>query len=111
QRDIEARQRALFLPHGQNAMINVALKELEGVREDLDRTEHQPEEYWDAQETRPRLAAEVAGLEDVVADLKQRAAHYEKRLKSRPLLERRRVITAKLQSMLAVESFPEGGIE
>jgi uncharacterized protein YhaN len=111
QRDIEARQRALFLPHGQNAMINVALKELEGVREDLDRTEHQPEEYWAAQETRTRLAAEVAGLEDVVADLKQRAAHYEKRLKSRPLLERRRVIEAKLQSLVAVETFPEGGVE
>jgi uncharacterized protein YhaN len=111
QRDIEARQRALFLPHGQNGMINVALKELEGVREDLDRTEHQPEEYWAAQEARTRLAAEVAGLEDVVADLKQRAAHYEKRLKSRPLLERRRVIEAKLHSMPAVETFPEGGLE
>ena len=85
QKDIEARQRSLFLPHGQNGVINVALKELESVREDLDRTEHQPEEYWAAQEARTRLAAEVAGLEDVVADLKARVAHYEKRLKSRPL--------------------------
>ena len=73
QRDIESRQRSLFLPHGQNGVINVALKELESVREDLDRTEHQPEEYWAAQEARVRLAAEVAGLEDVVADLKARA--------------------------------------
>jgi len=111
QRDIEARQRALFIPHGQSGAINVALKELEGVRDDLDRTEHQPEDYWAAQEARTRLAAELAALEDIVSDLKQRGAHYEKRLKSRPLLERKRAIEAILQSMPAVESFPEGGLE
>ena len=111
QRDIESRQRSLFLPHGQNGVINVALKELESVREDLDRTEHQPEEYWAAQEARVRLAAEVAGLEDIVADLEARVAHYEKRLKSRPMWERRRVIEAKLQSIPVVDSFPEGGLE
>ena len=111
QRDIESRQRSLFLPHGQNGVINVALKELESVREDLDRTEHQPEEYWAAQEARVRLAAEVAGLEDVVADLEARVAHYEKRLKSRPMWERRRAIEAKLQSIPVVDSFPEGGLE
>jgi uncharacterized protein YhaN len=111
QRDIESRQRSLFLPHGQNGVINVALKELESVREDLDRTEHQPEEYWAAQEARVRLAAEVAGLEDVVADLEARVAHYEKRLKSRPMWERRCAIEAKLQSIPVVDSFPEGGLE
>jgi uncharacterized protein YhaN len=111
QKDIDARQRSLFLPHGQSGVINVALKELESVREDLDRTEHQPEEYWAAQEARTRLAAEVAGLEDIVSDLKTRVAHYEKRLKSRPLFERRRAIDAKLQSMPAVATFPEGGLE
>ena len=84
-RDLDDRQSALFLPRGQNGSINVALKELEAVREDLDRTEHQPEEYWAAHEARMRLAAEITGLEEVVADLKQRAAQYEKRLKSRPL--------------------------
>jgi uncharacterized protein YhaN len=111
QRDIEARQSSLFLPRGQSGSINVALKELDAVRDDLDRTEHQPEEYWSAQESRTRLAAELAGLEDIAVDLKQRAAQYEKRLKSRPLLERRRVIESKLQSMPVVDSFPEGGIE
>jgi uncharacterized protein YhaN len=111
QRDIEARHTSLFLPRGQSGAINVALKELEAVRDDLDRTEHQPEEYWSAQETRTRLAAELAGLEDIVVDLKQRAAQYEKRLKSRPLLERRRVLESKLQSMPLVVSFPEGGVE
>jgi uncharacterized protein YhaN len=111
QRDIENRQSALFMPRGQSGSINVALKELEAVRDDLDRTEHQPEEYWAAQEARTRLAAEVAGLEDVVVDLKQRVTGYEKRLKSRPLMERRRTLEAKLQNIPVVESFPEGGIE
>jgi len=111
QKDIEARQRSLFLPHGQSGMINVALKELESVREDLDRTEHQPEDYWAAQEARTRLVAEVAGLEDIVAELKERVAQYERRLKSKPLWERRRAIDAKLQALPAVETFPEGGLE
>jgi len=111
QKDIDARQRALFIPHGQSGVINVALKELEGVREDLDRTEHQPEEYWAAQEARTRLAAELAALEDIVSDLKERRTHYEKRLKTRPLLERKRAIEKTLQSLPAVDSFPEGGVE
>jgi uncharacterized protein YhaN len=111
QRDIDARQSTLFVPKGQSGAINVALKELESVRDDLDRTEHQPEDYWSAQEARTRLAGELAGLEDVVVDLKQRVAHYEKRLKSRPLLERRRALEARLQALPVVQTFPEGGIE
>jgi uncharacterized protein YhaN len=111
QRELESRQSALFLPRGVNGAINVALKELESVRDDLDRTEHQPEEYWSAREMRSRIAAEVAGLEDVVADLKRRAAVYEKRMKSRPLMERRRAIEQQLRALPAIEAFPEGGIE
>jgi len=111
QRDIDARQSALFLPRGQNGSINVALKELEAVRDDLDRTEHQPEEYWAAHEARVRLAAEVTGVEEVIADLRQRAAQYEKRLKSRPMVERRKAIERSLAALPVVESFPEGGME
>ncbi len=43
QKDLEDRQGALFLPRGLNSTINVAFKELESVRDDLDRTGHQPE--------------------------------------------------------------------
>ncbi len=111
QRDIDARQSAMFLPRGQNGSINVALKELEAVREDLDRTEHQPEEYWAAHEARIRLAAEIRGLEEIVVDLKQRAAQYEKRLNSRPLMERRKFIEKTLASLPIVMQFPEGGVE
>ena len=111
QRDLEDRQSALFLPRGQTSAINVALKELEGVREELDRTEHQPEDYWAAHESRMRLSAEVAGLEEAVVELKQRVSHYEIRLKARPLWEKRRKIEARLQELPVVENFPEGGIE
>jgi uncharacterized protein YhaN len=111
QRDIDARQSAMFLPRGQNGSINVALKELEAVREDLDRTEHQPEEYWAAHEARIRLAAEIRGLEEIVVDLKQRAAQYEKRLNSRPMVERRKFLEKTLASLPVVMEFPEGGVE
>ena len=111
QRDIDARQSAMFLPRGQNGSINVALKELEAVREDLDRTEHQPEEYWAAHEARIRLAAEIRGLEEIVVDLKQRAAQYEKRLNSRPQMERRKFLEKTLASLPIVMQFPEGGVE
>jgi uncharacterized protein YhaN len=111
QRDIDARQSAMFLPRGQNGSINVALKELEAVREDLDRTEHQPEEYWAAHEARIRLAAEIRGLEEIVVDLKQRAAQYEKRLNSRPQVERRNFLEKTLASLPIVVQFPEGGVE
>jgi uncharacterized protein YhaN len=111
QRDIDARQSALFLPRGQNGSINVALKELEAVRDDLDRTEHQPEEYWAAHEARIRLAAELNALEEIVGDLKQRASQYEKRLKSRPNIEKRKSIETNLAALPIVEAFPEGGIE
>src|SRR6185295_19623552 len=79
--------------------------------EDLDRTEHQPEEYWAAHEARTRLAAEVSGLEEIVADLKQRAAQYQKRLQSRPLIERRKALEKSLATLPVVEQFPEGGLE
>ncbi len=111
QRDIDARQSALFLPRGQNGSINVALKELEAVREDLDRTEHQPEEYWAAHEAKIRLAAELNALEEIAADLRQRASAYEKRLKSRPNIERRKNIENTLGTLPIVEEFPDGGVE
>jgi len=111
QRDIDARQSAMFLPRGQNGSINVALKELDAIREDLDRTEHQPEEYWAAHEARIRLAAEIRGLEEIVVDLKQRVSQYEKRLNSRPHIERRRIIEKTLAALPIVLQFPEGGVE
>src|SRR5207247_11403452 len=66
QKDLEERQGALFLPRGQNSTINVAFKELESVRDDLDRTEHQPQDYLAAHEARTRVAADLSGLADAV---------------------------------------------
>ncbi|HYR86425.1 MAG TPA: AAA family ATPase [Terriglobia bacterium] len=111
QRDLEDRQSALFLPRGQNSTINVAFKELEVVRDDLDRTEHQPEDYFAAHEARARLSAELSGLEEAVAEVSRRIEHYARRLKARPNLERRSKIEARLRELPPVDHFPEGGVE
>jgi uncharacterized protein YhaN len=111
QKDIEERQSALFLPRGQNSTINVAFKELDAVRDDLDRTEHQPEDYWAAHEARTRLTSELAALEDAVAELHKRIDGYERRLKARPMMERRGKLEARLRDFPPIETFPEGGIE
>jgi len=111
QKDLEDRQSALFLPRGQNSTINVAFKELDAVRDDLDRTEHQPQDYWSAHETRTRLTSELAALEDAIAELHKRIEHYEKRRKARPMMERRAKLLAKLAELPSIEAFPEGGLE
>ncbi len=111
QRDLEERLGALFLPRGQNSTINVAFKELDAVRDDLDRTEHQPQDYWAAHEARTCLTSELAALEDQIAELYKRVDHYEKRRKARPLVERRGKLMAKLGELPPVETFPEGGLE
>lgn len=111
QKDLEDRQGALFLPRGQNSTINVAFKELESVRDDLDRTEHQPQDYLTAHETRTRLAVELSGLEEAVAEVSRRIEHYAKRVKNRPYVERRNKIEARIKELPAVDVFPEGGIE
>jgi uncharacterized protein YhaN len=111
QRDIEERQSALYLPRGQNSTINVAFKELDAIRDDLDRTEHQPEDYWTAHQARTRLTSELAALEDVAAELQKRIEHYEKRRKARPLVERRNKLSARLRELAPIDRFPEGGVE
>jgi uncharacterized protein YhaN len=111
QKDLEERQSELFLPRGQNTTINAAFKELEAIRDDLDRTARQPEEYLTAYETRARLATELEGLEQIVAELSKKVEHYAKRARARPLWERRTRIEARLREMPVVDHFPEGGIE
>jgi uncharacterized protein YhaN len=111
QRDLEERQSALFLSRGQNSTINIAFKELESVRDDLDRTERQPQEYLDAHETRTRLATELSALEERVAEVSRKIQHYAKRVTNRPYVERRNSIEARLKELPVVDSFPEGGVE
>src|SRR5712691_11314315 len=111
QRDLEERQSALFLARGQNSTINVAFKNLESVRDDLDRTAHEPQDYLAAHEARTRLAAELSGLEEAVAEVSRKIEHYAKRVKNRPYLERRNKIEGRLKELPPVNAFPEGGIE
>jgi uncharacterized protein YhaN len=111
QKDLEERQSALFLPRGQNSTINVAFKELESVRDDLERTEHQPQDYLAAHEARTKLTAELSGLEDAVAEVSRRIEQYARRVKNRPYVERRNKIETRLRELPQVDTFPEGGIE
>ncbi|HEX4998159.1 MAG TPA: AAA family ATPase [Terriglobia bacterium] len=111
QRDLEDRESALFLSRGQSGTINAALKELEAARSDLERTEHQPRDYWTAREARSRLESEAAALEEALIDAKQRAARYEKRVNAKPARERRNRIDAQLDALPKVDQFPEGGVE
>jgi uncharacterized protein YhaN len=111
QKDLEERQSALFLPRGQNSTINVAFKELESVRDDLERTEHQPQDYLAAHEARTRLTAELSGLEEAVAEVSRRIEQYARRLKNRPYVERRNKIETRLRELPQVDTFPEGGVE
>ena len=111
QKDLEERRRKLFLPRGQNSTINRSLKELEAVRDELDRTEHQPEEYVAAHEERACLEAEVQALEESISLLSSRAAHYEKLRKAEPYRKRRRAIEKRLAGLETIDSFPEGGVQ
>jgi uncharacterized protein YhaN len=111
QKDLEERQSALFLPRGQNSTINVAFKELESVRDDLERTEHQPQDYLAAHEARTKLAAELSGLEEAVAEVSRRIEQYARRVKNRPHVERRNKIETELRELPPVNAFPDGGIE
>jgi uncharacterized protein YhaN len=111
QRDLEERQNALFLPRGQNSAINIAFRQLEAVRDDLERTEHQPQDYLAAHEARARLAAELSCAEESVSQVRRKVQQYARRLQNRPFVERRRRIEAQLKELPAVHSFPEGGVE
>jgi uncharacterized protein YhaN len=111
QKDLEERQSALFLPRGQNSTINVAFKELESVRDDLERTEHQPQDYLAAHEARTKLTAELSGLEEAVAEVSRRIEQYAKRLKNRPYVERRNKIETRLRELPPIDTFPDGGVE
>jgi uncharacterized protein YhaN len=111
QRDLEDRESALFLSRGHSSSINTALKELEIARADLERTEHQPRDYWTAREAKARLESEAATLEEALTEAKQRVARYERRVNAKPARERRNRIDAQLAELEKVDQFPEGGVE
>ena len=54
---------------------------------------------------------ELSGLEEAVAEVGRKVDHYAKRLKNRPLLERRNKIEGRLRELPKVDVFPEGGVE
>ncbi len=110
-KDLEDRRSSLFLPRGQTSTINRALKELESVREELDRTESDPDAYIQAHEDRTRLDAQVAELGASAEGLRKKVAYYEKLRETEPHRRRREEIGRALDSVEAVERFPDGGVE
>ena len=110
-KDLEDRRGKLFLPRGQNSTINRSLKELEAVRDELDRTEHEPEEYVAAHEERAGLEVEIQALEESMSRLASRVAHYEKLRQAEPYRKRRNEIERQLAGLETIDSFPEGGVQ
>ena len=110
-KDLEERRASLFLPRGQNSTINQALKELESVRDELDRTEGEPEAYIQADEERTRIEARLATLEASAASLRRTVAYHEKLRDAEPHRRRRAEIEQTLGSIELVELFPDGGLE
>jgi len=110
-KDLEDRRSNLFLPRGQNSTINRALRELETVRDELGRTEAEPQEYIEACQQRTRLGVEIRELEASVQVLGKRLGHYEKLRQAEPHRKRRAELDGQLRQLEVVEHFPEGGVE
>ena len=110
-KDLEDRRSNLFLLRGQNSTINRALRELETVRDELDRVEAEPQEYIEACQQRTRLDVEIRELEAVAEDLGKKIGHYERLRQAEPYQRRRAELDGQLGQLEMVEHFPEGGVE
>ncbi len=110
-KDIEERRSRLFLPRGQNSKINRALRELESVRDELEASESEPEDFVAAHEQRVLIDAEIQQLELRSGPLRKRIACYTKLGEAQPHQQRRAEIEAQLGQLDAIDSFPEGGVE
>ena len=110
-KDIEERRSKLFLPRGQNSKINRALRELESVRDELEATESEPEDYLAAHEQRSLVDAEIHQLEQRSGPLRKRIARYTMLREAQPHQIRRAEIEAQLGLLEEIDSFPAGGVE
>ena len=110
-KDIEERRSKLFLPRGQNSRINRALGELESVRDELEATDGEPEDYLAAAEQRVLIDAEIHQFEQQLGPLRKRIARYTKLGEAEPNQRRRAEIEAELGQLDEIDSFPPGGVE
>ncbi len=110
-KDIEERRSNLFLPRGQNSTINRALKELDSVRNELEETEGDPEDYVAAYQQRVSLDGEIHRLEESSRRLRKRISHYTKLEEAEPHQKRRAEIEQGLGQLDQIDHFPNGGIE
>jgi uncharacterized protein YhaN len=113
-KDLEDRRSRLFLPRGQKTTINTALRELETVRDAIERTAEEPEEYARALERRAILRIEIGQADERIRTLDSRVTRDEKLRRYEPHRKRRVEIESSLDRMRpdsAVDRFPEGGVE
>ena len=110
-KDVDERRNKLFLPRGQNSTLNRLLKDLGSIRIELEKTEHEPEDYLAAEEERTDLEDETRNLEEKVKSLSSKVAQYENMRKSEPYRKKKDKLKKKLAEIEAIESFPEGGVK
>lgn len=110
QKDLESRRNALFLSRGNSSAIGVATRELEGVRDELERTEPRPGEYFAACEERRRLEASLLQIHSEAEQAAETVSRLERLRKARPLWQRRKTLETQLREACAVDQFPEGGV-
>lgn len=110
-KDLEERRSKLFLPRGHNSVVNQALKKLQAVRDELDRTEEEPEEYVGVHAERTRLEVEIHTLEESISVLSGQVAHYTKLRRAEPYRKKRVEIEEQLAALETIDSFPEGGVQ
>ncbi len=89
----------------------VALKEPESVRDELEATECESEDYFAALQQRVDLDAEIHDLEQSSGPLKKRLARYLKLREAQPHQKRRAEIEAQVGQLDPIDSFPGGGVE
>jgi uncharacterized protein YhaN len=109
-KDLEDRRSCLYLPRGQNAVLNQALGELEAVNRDLDQRGSEPEEYLRTVDARDELSKEIRVIEEEHRVLALQIGHYRKVREAEPFRRRRRQIASELGELGEVDSFPEGGV-
>jgi uncharacterized protein YhaN len=84
---------------------------MESVREELDRTSGESEDYFRALESRDRVDGEIVELETEVRTLAGRIGHYRKLREAEPYRLRRAALEEELGTLEPVGCFPELGVQ
>lgn len=110
-KDLEERRSKLFLPRGQNSTLNQALRELGCVREEMDATRQESDDYFRILEEREQLRIEIANLETQSRASQERIRHFQQVRDAEPHRARREALKRELEALERVDRFPSGGVD